>query len=490
MPARQHRAAAADHRERRRAVASAASFTALPARVRGPHLGRRGSCRRPRRARPTGPPEGEYELTFAMARSFCLLAAAAAGVPAFDTIDTEFRDVAAVERRARASRRQGFAGKLAIHPAQVAPIHAAFSPTAEEVAWAERVIAAFRAAPGAGAVAFEGGMLDKPHLRQAERILAARASRLKRRTPHERHPVPHQSLRAADFAANAEVNRRLAGELRDLVDEDRGGRLEQRPRQQHESRGKMFVRDRIDRLLDPGSPFLELGQLAGPRAVRRLDPGRRHRHRHRPRERRRVHDRRQRRHGEGRHLLPDHGQEAPARAGHRAREPAALRLPGRFGRRVPAAPGRRVPRPRALRPHLLQPGADVGARHPAARGGDGLVHRGRRLRAGDVRRGDHRARAGHDLPRRPAAGAGRDRRGRGRRDAGRRRRARAAVGRGRPPRRQRRARAVDGAPPRVAPQSHRRPPAAGGRARRRATTPRSSTASCRATRAIRTTCAR
>jgi len=109
-----------------------------------------------------------------MARSFCLLAAAAAGVPAYDTVDIEIRDVAAVERRARASRRQGFVGKLAIHPAQVAPIHAAFSPTDEELAWAERVLAAFDAAPGVGAVAFEGGMLDKPHLRQAERILAGR----------------------------------------------------------------------------------------------------------------------------------------------------------------------------------------------------------------------------------------------------------------------------------------------------------------------------
>jgi citrate lyase subunit beta / citryl-CoA lyase len=108
-----------------------------------------------------------------MARSFCLLAAAAAGVPAFDTVDVEFRDAAAVEHRARASRRQGFVGKLAIHPAQVAPIHAAFTPTAEEIGWAQRVVAAFREAPGVGALAFEGGMLDRPHLRQAERILAA-----------------------------------------------------------------------------------------------------------------------------------------------------------------------------------------------------------------------------------------------------------------------------------------------------------------------------
>ena len=154
------------------ALLNAASFTALPPRVAGltwgaedlaadvGALGNRSA-------------DGEFELTYAMARSYCLLAAAAAGVPAFDTVDTEIRDLVAVERRARSSRRQGFVGKLAIHPAQVAPIHAAFSPTDDELHWAERVLAAFAAAPGAGAVAFEGGMLDKPHVRQAERILAA-----------------------------------------------------------------------------------------------------------------------------------------------------------------------------------------------------------------------------------------------------------------------------------------------------------------------------
>ncbi len=154
------------------ALLKAASFTSLPARVAGLTWGAEDlaadvGASRNKRA------DGEYELTYAMARSFCLLAAAAAGVPAFDTVDTEFRDVAAVERRARDSRRHGFVGKLAIHPAQVAPIHAAFSPTADEIAWAQRVLAAFRAVPGVGAVAFEGGMLDKPHVRQAERILAA-----------------------------------------------------------------------------------------------------------------------------------------------------------------------------------------------------------------------------------------------------------------------------------------------------------------------------
>ena len=156
------------------ALLNAASFTDLPDRVVGLTWGAEDlAADVGASANRTG--DGEYELTFALARSFCLLAAAAAGVPAFDTLDTEFRDVAAVERRARASRRQGFAGKLAIHPAQVAPIHAAFQPTVAEIAWAERVIAAFGASPGVGAVAFEGGMLDRPHLRQAERILAAAA---------------------------------------------------------------------------------------------------------------------------------------------------------------------------------------------------------------------------------------------------------------------------------------------------------------------------
>jgi len=151
----------------------AGSFTDLPARVKGLTWGAEDLAADIGALANKGA-DGEYEFTYAMARSFCLLAAAAAGVPAYDTVDIEIRDMAAVERRARASRRQGFIGKLAIHPAQVAPIHAAFSPTAEEIAWAERVLAAFEAAPGVGAVAFEGGMLDKPHLRQAERILAGR----------------------------------------------------------------------------------------------------------------------------------------------------------------------------------------------------------------------------------------------------------------------------------------------------------------------------
>ena len=123
------------------------------------------------------------------------------------------------------------------------------------------------------------------------------------------------------------------------------------------------------------------------------------------------------------------------------REPPALHLPGRFRRRLPADAGRGLSRPRALRPHLLQPGQPVGAGHPADRRRDGFVHGRRRLRAGDVRRVDHRQEPGHDLPRRPAAGEGGDRRGGQRRRPRRRRRAYAHLRRRRPLRRERRARA-------------------------------------------------
>ena len=83
----------------------------------------------------------------------------------------------ALERRARGARRDGFVGKLAIHPAQIGPIHAAFSPSLEEVDWARRVIEMFASSPGTGALSMDGRMIDRPHLKQAERILAALARR-------------------------------------------------------------------------------------------------------------------------------------------------------------------------------------------------------------------------------------------------------------------------------------------------------------------------
>ena len=98
----------------------------------------------------------------------------------------------------------------------------------------------------------------------------------------------------------------------------------------------------------------------------------------------------QRRHREGRDLLPAHREEAPARAGDRRGEPPALRLPRRLGRGLPAAPGRGLPRPRPLRPHLLQRGAHERAGHPPDQRGARLLHGGRGLRAGHERRGGDR----------------------------------------------------------------------------------------------------
>ena len=253
-------------------------------------------------------------------------------------------------------------------------------------------------------------------------------------------------LMIANLAAWQEM-KALVDELRERLGARARRAAREAARAKHTDRGKLLVRDRVDRLLDPGSPFLELSPLAAYRHVRRpattTPSQRRHRHRHRPGQRPRVRGRRQRRDRQGRHLLPDDGQEAPARAGGRPGQPAALHLPRRLRRRVPADAGRGVPRPEHFG-RIFFNQANLSARgHPADRRGDGLVHRRRRLRPGDVRRDRDRPRPGHDLPRRPAAGEGRDRRGRHRRGARRRRRARPHVRRRRPPRRGRRARAGD-----------------------------------------------
>ena len=191
-----------------------------------------------------------------------------------------------------------------------------------------------------------------------------------------------------------------------------GWAVAKRARQRHLARNKLLPRDRVAGLIDPGSPFLELSQLAAyglydnevPSAGIVTGIGR----------------------VSGRECVivandatvkggtyfPDHREEASPRAGDRAAEPAALHLPGRFRRRLPADAGRDLPGPRAFRPHLLQPGQSVRAGHSADCRGDGLMHGRRRLCAGDERRDHHRAQAGHHLSRRSAAGAGRNRRDR------------------------------------------------------------------------------
>ena len=116
---------------------------------------------------------GEYEFTYQLARSLCLVGAHAAGLQAIDTITPDFRDLERLKREVRASRRAGFTGKIAIHPDQVEGINSGYSPDEEEVRHATAVLEAFERAGGAGAVQLEGKMLDKPHLTQALRVLAA-----------------------------------------------------------------------------------------------------------------------------------------------------------------------------------------------------------------------------------------------------------------------------------------------------------------------------
>ena len=200
---------------------------------------------------------------------------------------------------------------------------------------------------------------------------------------------------------------------------DRPGRRRRRARQAHGAWQAAAARPRGD-AAGPRHTLPRTGASRRAEPVRQRRAGRRRGGRHRPRVGRGMRHRLQRRDREGRHLLPHHRQEAPARAGDRAAEPPALHLPGGQRRRQPAQPGRGLPRPRPLRPHLLQPGQPVGAGHPADRGRHGLLHGRRRLRAGDERRDHHRQEPGHHLPGRPAAGEGRDGRGRHGRGPGRR----------------------------------------------------------------------
>jgi citrate lyase subunit beta/citryl-CoA lyase len=113
-----------------------------------------------------------YELV----RSLCLLAAAAAGVIAIDTVYTDFADLDGLATSAAAAARDGFAGKLAIHPDQVEILNRTFQPSPDAVGAARAVVAAFAAAGGAGVVAHGGRMLDRPHLLRAQRVLALAAA--------------------------------------------------------------------------------------------------------------------------------------------------------------------------------------------------------------------------------------------------------------------------------------------------------------------------
>jgi citrate lyase subunit beta/citryl-CoA lyase len=121
--------------------------------------------------------DGGYDFTCQLARSLCLVGAAAAGVPAIETIQADFRDEAGLRKRTAQVRRAGFRGMLAIHPAQVDVINETFTPSVEEQAAAQEIVDLFAANPAAGAIGYKGAMLDRPYLARAQAVLALAARR-------------------------------------------------------------------------------------------------------------------------------------------------------------------------------------------------------------------------------------------------------------------------------------------------------------------------
>ncbi len=115
--------------------------------------------------------QGDFTFTYQLARSLCLLASAHAEVQAIDTLSVDFKDMKALAADVQNARREGFSGKLAIHPDQVEVINQGFTPSAHDISHAQRIVDAFAQAQGAGAVQLDGKMVDKPHLTQALRLL-------------------------------------------------------------------------------------------------------------------------------------------------------------------------------------------------------------------------------------------------------------------------------------------------------------------------------
>jgi citrate lyase subunit beta/citryl-CoA lyase len=109
---------------------------------------------------------------YRLARDLTLFAAAAAEVQALDTVFVNFRDEEGLRLECQAAVRDGFTGKMAIHPAQVPVINEVFTPTPAAIAKARAVVAAFAADPGKGTVGIDGVMYDRPHLARARQLLA------------------------------------------------------------------------------------------------------------------------------------------------------------------------------------------------------------------------------------------------------------------------------------------------------------------------------
>ncbi|TPM02964.1 MULTISPECIES: CoA ester lyase [unclassified Mesorhizobium] len=158
------------------AVLAAASYAGASARLAGLTWGAE-DLSAAIGARTTRDQHGRYTEIFRFARAMTILAAGAAKVAAIDTVFPNFRDMAAFEAECREAERDGFTGKMAIHPDQVPVINAAFTPSVEAVQQSAAIVAAFQAAGNPGVVGIDGKMYDRPHLRLAERLLArARAA--------------------------------------------------------------------------------------------------------------------------------------------------------------------------------------------------------------------------------------------------------------------------------------------------------------------------
>lgn len=114
---------------------------------------------------------GEFSFTYKLARSLCLLASAHAQIQAIDTLSVDFKNLQALALDVQGARKEGFTGKLAIHPDQVEVINQGFTPSVQEIDHAKSIIDAFAKASGAGAVQIDGKMVDKPHLTQALRLI-------------------------------------------------------------------------------------------------------------------------------------------------------------------------------------------------------------------------------------------------------------------------------------------------------------------------------
>ena len=119
--------------------------------------------------------DGAWTEPYQLARSLCLFAAAAAEVAPLDTLYTDFRDSVGLEADCLRARRDGFTGRIAIHPDQVATINRCFSPSPADIAKAQMIVDAFAAQPDAGTLGIDGKMYDIPHLKAAQKTLASAA---------------------------------------------------------------------------------------------------------------------------------------------------------------------------------------------------------------------------------------------------------------------------------------------------------------------------